>query len=328
MKSGMVAIGVLGLVLGAAGMASAQRPLTIRLGVHTSLMGVPDVIAIRQGYFKQEGLEVNWRRFALGKEGRDAMIAGAIDINATAPTPFLIGLEKGVPYTAIAVNSLFCGSNHVVVLKNSDINSIAQLRGKKVALPKGTITEYVLLTRIMPAHGLKPGEYEVANIPDSKDHIPSLVAKAVDAATLGDPLVSIGEHDGLIRSLGDFCRYDPLPFLLTATNKIIRENPDAVVAYLRGWLRAVKLLKEQPEKAAEVYAEEQKEMGRTVPAVVLDKALRRMRWEPEITPEIERYLADQARDLVAGAGEGRLKAIPDIPKALNKELLKRARVGL
>ncbi len=328
MKRGIGAIGVLGLVLGATVMASAQRPLPIRLGVHTSLMGAPDVIAIRQGYFKQEGLEVNWRRFALGKEGRDAMIAGAIDINATAPTPFLIGLEKGVPYTAIAVNSLFCGSNHVVVLKDSDINTIAQLRGKKVALPKGTITEYVLLTRIMPAYGLKPGEYEVANIPDSKDRLPSLVARAVDAVALGDPLVSIGEHDGLIRSLGDFCKYDSLPFMLTATHRVIQENPEAVVAYLRGWLRAVKLLKEQPEKAAEVYAEEQKEMGRSVPVVVLDKALRRMRWEPEITPQIERYLADQARDLASEVGGRRLKAVPDIAKALNKELLKRARVGL
>src|SRR5262249_60144727 len=121
--------------------ATAQTTMKVRLGVHTSLMGAPDVIAIRQGYFKQEGLDVDWRRFALGKDGRDAMIAGAIDVNATAPTPFMIGLEKGVPYTAIAVNSLFCGTNHLVVLKNTDINSVAQLKGTKTALPKATVTE-------------------------------------------------------------------------------------------------------------------------------------------------------------------------------------------
>jgi len=86
----------LGLVLVLAGAASPQsKPLKIRLGVHASIMGAADVIAIRQGYFKQAGLEVESRKFFLGKEGRDAMIAGAIDINATAPTPFLIGLDKG-----------------------------------------------------------------------------------------------------------------------------------------------------------------------------------------------------------------------------------------
>src|SRR5919197_684795 len=132
MKIRLALLAVLALALAVP--ATAQAPRKIRLGVHTDLMGAPDVIAIRQGYFKQEGLEVEWRRFALGKEGRDAMIAGAIDVNSTATTPFLIGLEKGVPYTAVAVNSFFCGTNHIVVRKDSDIQSVAQLKGKRIAL--------------------------------------------------------------------------------------------------------------------------------------------------------------------------------------------------
>src|SRR6266851_6786247 len=132
-------LGILGCLLGLTQTASPQaKPLKLRIGVHASIMGAPDVIAIRQGYFKQAGLDVEHRKFFLGKEGRDAMIAGAIDINATAPTPFLIGLDKGVPYTSVAVNSLFCGSNQLVVLKNADINSVAQFKGKRIALPKGT----------------------------------------------------------------------------------------------------------------------------------------------------------------------------------------------
>ena len=316
------------LGLAVTALANAQaRPLKLRVAVHTQVMGAPDVIAIRQGYFKQEGLEVEWRRFALGKEGRDAMIAGALDINSTAPTPFLIGLDKGIPFTAIAVNSYFCGTNHVVVRKESDINTPAQLKGKKIGLPKGTITEYVLLSRMLPAYGLKTGDYEVASIPDAKDRMPSLIANAIDAATLADPFVAAGENEGLIRSIGDFCKYDPMPFMLTATQKIVKDNPDAVVAYLRGWLRAVRLLKDKPVEAATVYADDQKSLGRDTPVAVLDKALRRMKWEPEITPELQRYLADQAKDLVAGAGEGRIKAVPDIPKALNTELLRKASAG-
>jgi NitT/TauT family transport system substrate-binding protein len=321
-------LAVLVVVLGADALAGAQsRPLHLRIAVHTQTVGAPDVIAIRQGYFKQEGLEVEWRRFALGKEGRDAMIAGALDINSTAPTPFLIGLDKGIPFTAIAVNSYFCGTNHVVVRKESDINTPAQLKGKKIGLPKGTITEYVLLSRLLPAHGLKSGDYEIAAIQDAKDRIPSLIAKAIDAATLADPFVAAGEHEGLIRSIENFCKYDPMPFMVTATNKIVKDNPDAVVAYLRGWLRAVKLLKDDPVKAAGVYADDQKSLGRDTPVAVLDQALRRMRWEPEITATMDRYLADQAKDLVSGTIEGRIKAVPDLAKAVNKELLRRASQG-
>lgn len=324
----LLAVTALGGLVGGPPEVEAQQPLKIRLGVHTALMGVPDVLGIREGYFRREGLEVDWRRFALGKEGRDAMIAGAIDVNATATTPFMIGLDKGVPYTAVAVNSLFCGSNHIVVLKGSDINSVLQLRGKKIALARGTITDYVFTARIAPANGLKPGEYELVNIPEAKDRIPSMVAKAIDAAGVTDPFFAVAEHEGLVRSLGDLCRYDPLPFMLTVTNRTLRENSEAVVAYLRGWLRAIKLLKEQPEKAAGVYWQEQKEMGRDVPQAVLDRALRRMRWEPEITAEIERYLNDQARDMTTEVGGRRLKAVPDIPRALNRELLQRAKAGL
>jgi NitT/TauT family transport system substrate-binding protein len=309
------------LALALAATAPAQAPPKLRIGVHTALMGAPDVIAIRQGYFKQEGLDVEWRRFALGKEGRDAMIAGAIDVNATATTPFLVGLDKGVPYTAVAVNSLFCGTNHIVVLKSSDINTVAQLRGKKIGLPKGTITEHVFLARIVPANGLKSGDVQVANIPDAKDRVPSLVARAIDAAAVTDPFVAIAEQQGLIRSLEDYCKYDRLPFIVTAGNRILAERPDAVVAYLRGWLRAVKLLKDEPEKAAAVYVEDLKSLGREAAVPVLDKALRRMRWEPELTAEIERYLADEAKDLVAA---GQLKAVPDLVKSRNTELLRKA----
>src|SRR5207253_9227206 len=233
--------------------AQPQKLVPLRIAVHTAVIGAADVIAIRQGFYKQEGLDVEWRRFAVGKDGRDAMLDGALEINATATTPFIVGLEKGVPYTAIAVNSLFCGTNHIVVRKDSDIQSISQLKGKRIALARGTVTEYIFAAKIAPAYGLKPGDYEVANIADQKDRSPTLIAKAVDATGIGDPYVAVAEHEGLVRSLGDFCKYDTLPFMATVTNKVIKENPAAVIAYLRGWLRAVKLLKEQPEKAAEVY---------------------------------------------------------------------------
>jgi ABC-type nitrate/sulfonate/bicarbonate transport system substrate-binding protein len=189
------------------------------------------------------------------------------------------------------------------------------------------VTEFIFLSKVLPSYGLKPGEVETPNIPDAKDRIPSLVAKAIDAAALADPFVAIGEHEGLLRVIDNFCKYDQMPFMLTVTNKILKEQPDAVVAYLRGWLRAVKLLKDEPEKAATVYTDEQKSLGREVPVAVIDKALRRMKWEPDISPAIEGYLKDQAKDLVAGTSEGRIKAVPDLGRALNRDLLAKAKAG-
>src|SRR5262249_54711391 len=141
------------------------------------------------------------------------------------------------------------------------------------------------------------------------------------------PYSAIGEHDGTIRILEDYCKYDPLPFMLTATNKVIKENPDAVVAYLRGWLRAVKFMKDEPQKAAAVYVEEQKSLGRDVAVAVIAKALQRMKWDPDLTSQMEKYPVDQAKDLLTGAGEGRINAMPDVAKALNRDLLARAKAA-
>ncbi len=74
-------------------------------------------------------------------------------------------------------------------------------------------------------------------------------------------------------------------------------------------------------KAAAIYAEEHKALGHEMPVAVLDRALRRLRWEPELTPELDRYLVEQARELVAG---GQVKAVPDIARGVSKDLLRKA----
>ena len=66
----------------------------------------------------------------------------------------------------------------------------------------------VAMTRI----DLEPYDIvETPNIPDAKDRIPSLLAKAIDAATVADPFVAIAEHEGLVRVIDNFCKYDQMP---------------------------------------------------------------------------------------------------------------------
>jgi hypothetical protein len=73
-----------------------------------------------------------------------------------------------------------------------------------------------------------------------------------------------------------------------------------------------------------VYTDEQKSLGREVPGVI--DRLRRMRGA-DITPAIETYLRDQAKELAAGTIEGRIKAVPDLSRSLNRDLLAKAKAG-
>src|SRR3989441_4397753 len=127
-RSRFVLLAIVVALLGLATPAQTQKLIPLRIAVHTQTIGAADVIAIRQGFYKQEGLDVEWRRFSLGKDGRHAMIAGALGINATASTPLVVGLDKGVAYTAIAVHSLFRGTDHLAVPTTPDHNRIGQLQ--------------------------------------------------------------------------------------------------------------------------------------------------------------------------------------------------------
>src|SRR5215470_11269733 len=72
-RRSVVLLAVVGTILALAVPAHTQKLMPLRIAVHTATIGAAYVIAIRQGFYKQEGLDVEWRRFALGKDGRDAM---------------------------------------------------------------------------------------------------------------------------------------------------------------------------------------------------------------------------------------------------------------
>jgi len=49
-----------------------------------------------------------------------------------------------------------------------------------------------------------------------------------------------------------------------------------------------------------------------------------MRWEPEITPTMDRYLVDMAKDMLAATSGDRIRAMPDLARGVNKDLLRKA----
>ncbi len=303
--------------------AAGARLPPIGLAIAGQIVGAADAIAIRQGYFTQEGLDVRPRPAALPGDGA-ALASEAVDINTMAARPFLLRLDKTPPYVAVASAGLACGATHVVVRKGSDIRGVAQLKGKTIGLPRGGTLEQVFVGQIAPAHGLTPGDYTVTVIADARARVPSLVVKLVDAAIAAEPAVAAAEQEGTARSLESFCKYDPLPYVVVASARLVKAHPDAVIGYLRGRLRAIALLREDPARAAAAYAEELKVAGQDIPVAAVEHALRRVNWEPAITPDLERYLAARLKAMQAVAGDARPKTVPDLSPAIDRDLLQKA----
>jgi len=317
------------LALGAAAAAPgwpragvARADATVRLGYQATLWGAPAIVAEEEKLFAKAGGNVEVLRMSSGKDIRDAMVAGKTDVGSLGATPFIVGAAKG-DIVAIAMVAYAGKTLALVAGKDTGIKAVADLRGKRVGSQIGSITDHILQNVIVPRAGLKKGDVQVFNT-KFQDHVAALAAHSIDAFAGVDPYPAMAEHDGLGAIVMDYQDYDITPVLLAANRPFVREHPEAVVQFLRGWLLAVKIFREQPDRAAEVVWNAFKAQGYTMPLAVLRKAVGRLDVNPESVPALGPYLTDQAKVLM---GQGQLKAVPDWNAVLVREYLQKAMGG-
>jgi ABC-type nitrate/sulfonate/bicarbonate transport system substrate-binding protein len=187
----------------------------------------------------------------------------------------------------------------------------------------GSITDHIFQNVIAAKAGLRKGDFQVFNI-KFQDHVAALASRSIDAFAGVDPYPAIAEHDGLGSIVVDYQEYDITPVLLAANRPFVKEHPDAVVQFLRGWLMAVRVFREQADRAAEIVWNTFKAQGYTVPQAVIRKAVGRLDVTPEFVPALGPYLTEQAKVLM---GQGQLKAVPDWNAVLVRDYLQKAMGG-
>lgn len=292
----------------------------VRLGYQFHLWGAPAVVALRKGFFKDEGLTIEGRKFSSGKAARDAMIAGSIDIGTVGITPFIVGASKG-NMSALAV-VCYAGRTGVVMAKaGAGIKTVADLRGKRIASKVGSTLDNVFKKRIAPAAGLGEKDYVIVNATFS-DHVSALASGSVDAFLGLEPFASIAEDQKLAVPVTDYYKYDLIPNMLAVQTPFVEKHPETCVAFLRGWLRSVEVFKKDPDAAADVMLSVYKERGYTINDSIIRSALKRLIVNPDFIPELPEYIRAQAGALKAS---GRLDRIPDPDKILLKGFLAKAR---
>jgi aliphatic sulfonates family ABC transporter substrate-binding protein len=302
--------------------AAARAEAKVRLGYQATLWGAPAIVAEEEKLFAKAGANVEVLRMSSGKDIRDAMVAGQVDIGSLGATPFIVGAAKG-DIVAIGMVAYAGKTLAVVAGTHSGIKAVADLRGKRVGSQIGSITDHVFQNVIAPRAGLKKGDFQVFNI-KFQDHVAALAARSIDAFAGVDPYPAIAEHDGLGAILVDYQEYDITPVLLAANRPFVKEHPDAVVQFLRGWLLAVKIFREQPDRAAGVVGNAFKTQGYSMSPAVLRKAVARLDVNPDFTPALGPYLTEQAKVLVQ---QGQLKSLPDWDTVLVREYLQKAMTG-
>ena len=296
---------------------SATAPLTF--GFQNTSWGTVGMVAEAEKTFQKAGANVTIFKFDSGKAVRDAMIAGRIDIGVLGTTPMIVGAAKGdVQPLAMA---MYAGKTEAIVVgKNSGIKSIADLKGKKVASQLGSATDQVFEAKILPKFGLKKGDVQIVNVGFS-NQLAALVGKSVDAFAGVEPFPSVAETEGLGVVLLDYTAFDIVPVWLAINRPVLEKQPTAVTAFLRGWLAAVNIIKNTPDKAAQIVWEHFKGEGYSIPEATIRHMLSKFDVNPNYIPSLNKYLYDQSQLLLA---QRQIPAIPDWNKVLDPKYLQRA----
>jgi taurine transport system substrate-binding protein len=145
---------------------------------------------------KATGYKISWRKFDAGTDIIAAMASGSLKISELGSSPLSIGASQGVDYELFGISNVIGSAEALVARNGSGINSVADLKGKKVAVPLGSTAHFSLLGAMRHA---KVDQASVTVLGMKPDQITAAWSqKQIDAAFIWDPALSRIKADGKV----------------------------------------------------------------------------------------------------------------------------------
>ena len=170
-------------------------------------------------------------------EIKEALISNKVQA-AFIVAPLAIALKsQGVPIKVVYLGHRY--GSALVVQKNGPVKTVADLRGRTIAIPSRFSDERLMLFRAIKLSGLKPGDVKMLEMAPP-DVAGALRAKAIDGYVMGEPFPSQAEMGGYGRVLFQAKEYWPdyMSCILVVRQDLIDQRPQAVQALVDGIARS------------------------------------------------------------------------------------------
>jgi sulfonate transport system substrate-binding protein len=141
---------------------------------------------------KPLGWDVKWTEFATGPVLLEALNAGAIDFGHAADTPSVFAQAAGVRAVYLAAEQPYPQGIAILVPQDSPLRTVAELKGKKIAVGRGWNVQY-LLVRALEDAGLSFDDIQPAWVNNAADARAAFESGRVDAVGLWDPFLAGAE---------------------------------------------------------------------------------------------------------------------------------------
>jgi sulfonate transport system substrate-binding protein len=240
----IVAVAVLSMTTALAGVgASYGQDRTVRIGYQK--YGKLVLLKSRgtlEPRLKALGYDVKWTEFQFGPPLLEAINVGSIDFGNTGETPPVFAQAAGAPIRYVAYEPPAQKGEAILVQKDSPLKSVADLKGRKVAVARGSNAHYLLVKALEKA-GVKYEDITPVYLAPA-DARAAFETGAVDAWSIWDPYQSAAETTLGAKTLTDATGLVPNTQFYLSSQKFIETEPkvlDIVLDELRGvdaWAQA------------------------------------------------------------------------------------------
>jgi sulfonate transport system substrate-binding protein len=221
----------LGMVFAVAPFAYSQKPKAsdnvIRIGYQK--YGTLVLLKARgtlEKHLAQNHIEVQWTEFPAGPQLLEGLNVGSIDFGTVGEAPPIFAQAAGADIVYVGDEPQASAGEAVIVRKDSPIRNLEDLRGKKIALNKGSNVHY-LLVKVLEKAGLKYGDIEPIYLAPA-DARAAFERGSVDAWVIWEPFLAAAQNQAGARILVDGQGLVSNHQFFLASRTYAQKHPDVV----------------------------------------------------------------------------------------------------
>lgn len=261
MKKWMIYCLVAVMVVSLTGCNLAAKPAKKVDAIHISYvklpLNVPSIVEKKLGLFEKEfgkdNIKVDFPEITEGPKMTEALAAGSLDFcNALGATSAILAAANGVDLKIVGIYSR-APKAFTIMAKDPQIKTAADLKGKKVAGPKGTILHQLLLASLNK-QGMSASDADFVNmgIPQATA---AMFSGNVDAALVAGPAVPKAIEGGAhILTTGEGLL--DATIVIAVNGKFLAEHPDLVKRYMQVHQQSLQYINQHSEEVYQMAAEE------------------------------------------------------------------------
>ena len=269
MKRLMQSLLAIALAIGmaTAGAAPEKKKITIAVGGKNLFYYLPLTVAERNGYFKDEGLDVEIPDFAGGAKALQALVGGSADMVSGAYEHTINMAAKKQPITAVVLQMKY--SSIVLAMSKeraAKYKSPKDLKGLKIGVTAPGSSTNMFVNNLLAKDGLKPTDVSIVGVGAGAGAVAALEKGEIDALSNLDPVITQLESTGKFvavadsrteKGMKDIYGGDYMASVIYLNSDYIRKYPNTVQAVVNAMVRADKwVAKATPQQIVDLMPNE------------------------------------------------------------------------